>query len=278
MSTKTITFESVGEFLASADSPPETSHNKVSHTVGQSNFHGTDTFREAVSLASKGWPEGVERLSNLRASLDRVVEKTIEAKTQSLRWGVTGNFLDVGRHMTGEPESFGEYADSDSACQFKSRVIKLVANMSAIGGVGTESIFSAGAAIYAAIDVVESLGHRVELWLGSGSDPHSTAKENLQVLVLLKEASQPIDPGRLAFFLCHNASLRRLFFSVEEDLGYSPSCTTTSPLVLDDDSIVTSEVRHDDDTQEKRVSRVLEICKSVGITLSDQELQEITAS
>lgn len=278
MSIKTVTYDSVGDFLAAADSPPEKSHSKVSHIVGQANFHGTDTFREAMSLAAKGWPEGVERLSGLRASLDRVVEKTIDAKTQSLHWDVTGNFLDVGRHLSGEPEAFGEYGDPDSNCQFKSRVIKLVANMSAIGGVCSESIFSAGAAIYAAIDIIETLGHRVELWLGSGSNPRSSLKENLQILVLLKEASQPIDPGRLAFYLCHNASLRRLFFSVEEDLGYSPSFTTTCPLKLDDDSIVTSEVRYDDDTQEKRIERVLEVCKSVGITFTQEELSEITAS
>jgi hypothetical protein len=270
---KTVTFNSVGDFVAAAckDNNPQ----KSSHSLRDANFSGTETFDEAIDLSKNGWPEGVERLSRLRASLDKIVEKTLAVRSKALRWDLTGDFLDVGRHLSGEPESFGEYRDeSESHCQ--TRVIKLVANVSAIGSVSTESIFSAGAAIFAAVDILESLGHRVELWLGSGSSHNSTDKR-LQVFVLIKQASQPFDADRLAFFLCSNASLRRLFFSVEEDLGFNPNNTRTTPLVLEDDAIVTPEVERHDSTQDRRIERVLQVCESVGITFTQQELETITS-
>ena len=270
---KTVSFQSVGEFIAAAKKNPHS--HKCSHQSRDSDFAGTTTFDEAESLAVKGWPQGAKRLSSLRGSLDRIVEKSIAVKSKSLHWDLTGDFLDVGRHLTGEPESFGEYRDeSQSQCQ--TRVIKLVANVSAMASVGSSQIFSAGAAIFAAVDILESLGHRVELWLGSGSVCNQTSNR-LQVLVLIKEAHQPFDQDRFAFFLCNNASLRRFFFSVEEDYGFNPNSTRTGPLKLEQGDIVTPEVGAYDDTQQKRIERVLQVCKSVGVEFTKDELEEITA-
>lgn len=270
---KTVTYESVGKFVEAA-CVNAGDLSKCSQTIGESGFHGTETFAEAVEQSKKGWPEGVERLSKVRATLDHLVAKTIAVKGKNLRWDVTGDFLDVGRYLAGEPECNGEFRDEDEG-QLQTRVVRLVANVSAMGGVNSASIFSAGAALYAAVDILESLGHRVELWLGSGSEHNSNSKR-LQVYVLIKDASQQFDPDRLAFFLCSNASLRRLFFSVEEDLGFSPNNSSTTPLVADEDMIVTPEVNQWDDTQAKRIERVLKVCESAGVRFSKDELAEIT--
>lgn len=270
---KTVTYNSVGEFLAAASKNPDPI--KCSHQTRDSDFAGTTTYAEAESLAIKGWPQGAKRLASLRGSLDRLVERSIAVKSKSLHWDLTGDFLDVGRVLTGEPESFGEYRDdSQSHCQ--TRVIKLVANVSAMASVGSSQIFSAGAAIFAAVDILESLGHRVELWLGSGSVCNQTSNR-LQVLVRVKEACQQFDQDRFAFYLCNNASLRRFFFSVEQDLGFNPNSTRTGALKLEEGDIVTPEVGAYDDTQQKRIERVLQVCKSVGVEFTKEELQEITA-
>jgi hypothetical protein len=269
---KTVTYESVGKFVEAACVNAGVS-SKCSQTIGESGFHGTETFAEAVEQSKKGWPAGVAKLSKVRATLDHLVEKAIAVKGKNLRWDVTGDFLDVGRYLAGEPECNGEFRDEDEG-QLQTRVVRLVANVSAMGGVNSKSIFSAGAALYAAVDILESLGHRVELWLGSGSERDS---KRLQVYVLIKDASQQFDPDRLAFFLCSNASLRRLFFSVEEDLGFPPNGTSTTPLVADKDMVVTPEVNQWDDTDAKRIERVLKVCESAGVRFSQDELAEITA-
>jgi hypothetical protein len=268
---KTVTFESVSKFVEAA-CVKAGDLTKCSQTIGEAHFHGTETFAEAVEQSKKGWPAGVNRLSQLRATLDHIVEKAISVKGRNLRWDVTGDFIDVGRFLGGEPECSGEFRDEDEG-QLQTRVVRLVANVSAMGGVDSKSIFSAGAALFAAVDILESLGHRVELWLGSGSERDS---RRLQVYVLIKDASQQFDPDRLAFFLCSNASLRRLFFSVEEDLGFPPNGTSTTPLVADKDMIVTPEVGLWDDTQAKRIERVLKVCESAGVRFSQEELAEIT--
>lgn len=270
---KTVTFESVSKFVEEACKKAG-DLSKSSQQENDPGWQGTATFQEAVEQSKKGWPEGVQRLSDIRASLEHLVEKAVAVRGRNLRWDVTGDFLDVGRMLSGEPECIGEFRD-ESEGQLQTRVVRLVANVSAMGGVGSESIFSAGAALYAAVDILESLGHRVELWLGSGSERNA---KRLQVYVLIKDASQQFDPDRLAFFLCSNASLRRLFFSVEEDLGFPPNGTSTTPLVADSDMIVTPEVSQWDNTQSKRIERVLQVCKTAGVQFSQEELEEITAS
>ena len=273
-SIQTVEFHSVGDFIAAADTEPG---DKTSHNDRDPEFAGTETWAEAISLATHGWPAGVERLQTLRASLDHVVQKAVTAKCRSLRFAESGDYLDVGRYLSGEPEAFGTYVEADES-HSSGRVIKLVANVSAMGRVGSESIFSAGAAIYAAIDLLETLGHRVELWLGSGSksNDYHRPDDRLQVLVLCKPASQPFDPDRLAFFLCNNASLRRLFFSVEIDHNFPPNGCKTSPLELGDDAIVTPEVKEYDNTHERRVQRLLSICETCGVTFTSDEAEAIT--
>lgn len=270
---RTITFDSVGDFVAAAKKKGGT---KVSHKTGDKTFYGTATFEEAAKLAESGWPDGVARLTSIRGTLEKVVGAAVDARRKSLTWDVVGDFVDVGRFLSGEHECCGEFRDEADGTS-RSRVIKLVANVSAIGSVQSESIFSAGAAIFAAVDILESLGHRVELWLGSGSTRHKDSKK-LQVFVKLKSANQPFDADRVAFFLCSNASLRRMFFSVEQDAGFSPDNTATAPLVLTDGSIVTPEVKANDANQERRISRVLEVCEKVGLTFTRDELEAITAA
>lgn len=270
MSAKTIVFESVGEFLADAckgDHPD-------SHKRGDEDFHGTNTFKEAVALAKQGWPEGRERLESLRATLDAAVSKAIEAKSATQVFDVVGDYIDVGRVLEGEPECCGSYLD-DETSHAKTRVVKIVANVSALGHVEQRQIFSLGAAIYAAIDLIESLGSRVELWLGSGSRQHSGKR--LNVLVKVKDAAQPFEGDRLAFYLCNAASLRRLFFSVECQRGFFPSSTGTTHLDVEEGTVVTSEARPDDDTQARRIARVIETCEACGVRFSEEELAQITA-
>ncbi len=271
---RVVTFETIGDFIAAADTKGENS--KVSHCGVEAGFHGTATFGEAVALATKGWPAGAERLTKLRAELGSVVDKAVAAKSCKLEWDTTGDFIDIGRVLSGEPECCGSFREGQDS-QPSTRVIKLVANLSAIGGVKKESIFSAGAAVFAAVDVLETLGRRVELWLGSGS--HSRIRgDKLTVLVKAKDASQPFEPDRIAFFLAHNASLRRLFFSVEEDLGFSPNCTGTCPLLVEEGAIATPEVSQSDTTAAARAARVLQVCESCGVSFSAEERESIVVS
>lgn len=267
---KRVVFESVGEFLADAclgDHPD-------SHKPGNEDFSGTRTFKQAVALATKGWPEGRERLESLRAELESTVRRAVEAKSATLAWDVVGDFIDVGRVLEGEPESCGSYADDEDGTA-KTKVIRIVANVSALGLVEGPQIFSVGAAIYAAIDLIESLGSRVELWLASGSQ--KCGGDRLNVLVKVKDAAQPFEGDRLAFYLCHPAGLRRLFFSVECQRGFYPSSTGTTGIDVEEGTVVTAEARPEDDCPARRIARVLETCAACGVRFSEEELAQITA-
>lgn len=271
---KVVEFETVGEFLAAADTPDSQHKSSHSHRPAGDDWAGTETFEQALDLARTGWPEGAERIAKLRATLTDVVEKTVLAKSAQLHWDVAGDFLDIGRVLTGEPDSFGTFVEAESS-QPSARVIKLVCNVSARAGVQAPSIFSAGAAVVAAVDVLESLGHRVELWLGSGSENFLDACKRLTVLVKIKAASQAVDLDRLAFLTASNASLRRIFFSVEEDHGFPPNSSRTCPLKVERGAVITPEVEYADQYAHQRAARVLQVCESCGISLTAEEREEI---
>lgn len=270
---KVVEFETLAEFLAAADTPGDGKSSHRERPAGD-DWAGTETFEQALELARRGWPEGAERISTLRATLENVVQKTVVAKSAQLRWDVAGDFLDIGRVLTGEPDSFGSFVEAE-ANQPAARVVRLVCNVSARAEVKAPSIFSAGAAVVAAVDVLESLGHRVELWLGSGSENYLDRGKKLTVLVKIKEASQAVDLDRLAFLAASNASLRRIFFSVEEDLGFPPGSSRTCPLKVAPGAVITPEVENADQHSRQRIQRVLQVCESCGVSLSAEEREQI---
>ena len=270
--TNTATFENVNDFLAAATAAKDPDGHKTARG-SEVEFYGTRTFRQAAELAVTGWPEGRERLERLRAELDSRLQQAIAAKAASQEFAVTGDYVDVGRVLSGEPESFGVTVDAEGG-RVNTKVVKIVANVSALGAVGEKQIFSVGASIYAAIDLIEALGSRVELWLGSGA---SGGLGTSNVFVKIKDASQPFEADRLAFYLCHPSSLRRLFFSIEGVAGYPASGTSTASLCVEEDTIVTQEARPEDNTAARRIARAIKVCEECGIRFSEEELAEIVS-
>lgn len=262
---KTVEYQSVADLVRDAQKDPNPC--KCAFHEGESSWYGS-SFERAVERSVIGWPKGRDRVLALRAEIEEFVKDTINAASREVHYDVTGNWVDVGRYMTGEPECCGYERQADWA-NIQERVAKIVVNVSAMADVEKDAIFSAGAAAVAAIDICEALGKRCEVWIGSGSKRRDDDKQ-LQVLVLAKAANQPVDIDRLSFLFCHAGVLRRLLFSVEEDLGFAPNNSKTTKLDVPD-AVVTPEVRGSDSTVEKRRERALSVCRSLGISVTGLE-------
>jgi hypothetical protein len=259
---KKIHFESVSEIVEYAKTCPGEYDGRAS--VGD--FYGA-TFDEAVRLSSDGWDEGARRAAEVRATLDGYVEQFAQAKAGQYGYDVAaGEWLDVGRYLGGEPECFGVRLDDGES--LNSPVIRLAANVSASSAVSHKSLFSRGAVILAAIDVLESVGKRVELTVCFGSQGYGV--DPLEVSVLAKAANQPVEPDRLAYLLCHPAYLRRILFCAMERNGHRPKETRPAPYEPEEGQIATPEsLRGSDYSPEELAAHVREICALAGVEIPE---------
>jgi len=258
-----VHFDSVSEIVEFAKGAEDVE----AFIIGEAKFYGTSTFQEAVTLSESGWDEGARRAAEIRATLDGAVAELTSGRAGEYGYDVAaGEWLDIGRHLGGEPECFGVRLDSGGS--LSSPIIRLAANISASGSVSHKSLFARGAVILAAVDVLESLGRRVELTLGFGSVGYSV--EKLEISVLAKSAGQPLEPDRLAFLLCHPAYLRRITFAAMERHGHRPGATRPAPYTPEEGQIVTPEaLRGSDYSPEELAEHVREICTLAGVEVPE---------
>jgi len=265
---KTIRFDSFDAFVAAAAVPSPTanpSDGSRAETSESSPFYGyTAKFDKALDLALTGWAEGARRCNELRASIDSLVREAVVSKQAGYGWEVVGDCVDVGKYLTGEPECWvAQVPDGESTA---GPIVRLVANVAASSSVGAESLFARGAIVFATIDLLESLGHRVELTVARGT---TTLGKTLQIYVPVKAANQPLDPDRLAFCLCNPAFLRRLTWSVSEHHGFIPKRTRPASVVVEGGEVLAlGEARRPQDfTKQELFDHVRSLCEKCGVTI-----------
>lgn len=262
-------FESFDEFVAQSLVVPR--NCRSSRRTNSPGFHGTANFEEAVSIARTGWPQGAARAVAIGASVSAAVRDVINANASSYAWDVAGQFIDIGRYLTGEPECFGTIVEDAEA--IKKPVVKLVVNLSASACVSADTLVARGVAVVAAVDILEAAGRRVEVVAATAHHSYST---QLEIRIPVKSAGQPLDIDRLAFCLAHPSFYRRLIWSVSEQHGVLPSACTAESVTPDGDEIAT---RHFHGVVDK--TRLLEeikwICDQCGIEIPQEEIDALSA-
>lgn len=273
MSTKNVERH---EFVALSDLLKDNERWSDRHPGGdasrqpkQKDFNDTNTYEETIALTKTGWKRGADRVNALRTELDTAVQTLVAAKAATVAYDVDGDWVDIGRLVAGEPECCGSW-DSQGE-DAKNKVVKIVANVSVSWMVKQETIFARGAACLAAVDILESLGRRVELWVSVGLNDHRNGLSETHVLA--KPAGQPVDTDRLAFVLCHADMFRRILFAHLEINNHNPSCCVPTPVKGDGEAIILPELRtgkvpsHDDN-----IRQVIRICELAGIVFTDEDI------
>lgn len=240
-----------------------------SHDKKEKDFNYTDTYEETVGLTKSGWRHGAEKVNALRTELDGAVQSLVAAKAAAISYGVEGDWVDVGKLLTGDPECCGTWeVQGDDR---NDKVVKIVANVSVSWKVKPETIFARGAACLAAVDILESLGRRVELWVALGIRDWRNGESESHIIV--KPASQPVDTDRLAFVLCHADMFRRILFAHMEINDHNPSTSIPAPVVADGEAIVLPELCTGSvPTKCENIKQVIKICEMAGILFSDEDI------
>ena len=189
-------------------------------------WSGGLTWEQAKIIALNGWKDGMKEIEKYRAKITPAITDKVLRAYQV--YAVTGSSVDVGRFLSNDPECF--VSRELKEMNYPGKVFKIVVSISFSAEITPETIIQRGAIICALIDAIEFAGHRTEVvcnWAVSvGSNDSERQGENkehgwLEVSVIIKKSSQPLDMTDLAFCLAHPAMLRRIMFSVAEIEGWS---------------------------------------------------------
>lgn len=257
--------ESMGEMLRDIDERhPQTKFAARKHDDSDS-FYGGLTIKQARSLLDTGWSEGAVRVAKVRASLQESVARVLSEKAAQVWYDVEGDWADVGRIASGEPECCGSFQHSGE--DGGTRIVKIVANLCVSAAVDHETMFCRGAAVAAATDILEALGHRVQINVGMGMDDYANGRK-LDLQFVLKQAGQPVDSDRLAAVLCHPSFFRRVGFKWMEAHGCDPGCCFPGPIPAKAGTVTLPELKTGSrPSHEDTVRQVLDICRLCGIEL-----------
>lgn len=211
-------FDSWTEFVDRA--ARSTSYRDTSHSAGN-DWAGGVSFDGALQLARDGWAEGADRLADMTARLEGRLANRVTVQTPG--YSVAGpGVLDMGRYLTGHPEAFMVWKDSETVSETESPrgVLRILINGCSSWHVDAETIFWRGAAAVAIVDMAERAGARCEVEMVErvncyGDGGYNTADTR----ILLKRAQDHVETDLLAYALAHPATLRRLTFGYWETLS-----------------------------------------------------------
>jgi hypothetical protein len=235
-----IQFDDVESAVALALKPPPERNKhegKTSRDDDMPKFFGA-SLKDAAKLATLGWPEG-------RAQIVRWLEAYQSTTTlgadRALSYDVAGFRPDVARAIAGDPLNM---ISAGPELRTRAPVVSLAMNISVSSGVDGSQIILWGIALASHIDALEAAGYRVDLTITSVN----VCRANKLYLALnthLKAPDQPLDLDRLAYWLAHPSSLRRIMFAnydqrpagFEHDLGmrgnYGIPADVRKPIGLD---------------------------------------------
>lgn len=216
MSVPKITrFADVEELLAAVNAPCALADSFRSSITQGRGFTGTDSLAEAVALARKGWQGGTAEIERLRIEIDRSLSGLIPMLEPF--YDVTGDMIDVGRFVTGEPEDFLTLVDNGLRHESPSpRIVHIVCNIAVSGSISQDVIMRRGAAMVVLIDTLERHGIRCRVDLVDVTADKRQGGDQFEVYMTVKHDGESVSIDKLAYFLAHASAMRRLLFAVYE--------------------------------------------------------------
>ena len=200
-------FDSLDEMADHADTAAAMPGNgEKAKQTGDAEFKGTYTFKEAHTLATRGWAQGRANMADCLSKGARTLNVTHRAA-----WlDVAGAFPIVPVAVSGDPLCMMTIGETDRATR---PIIRLVVSRGALSCVTCEAIESRGAAILAWVDKLESEGARVEI-LCVHSTQEYAGKQTYTCAWNVKRAHEPLDIDRAAFSIVHTAAQRRISWAI----------------------------------------------------------------
>lgn len=208
-------FQSFGQFIDAVQAPAAMADKNRASLNGTATFTGTDSLADAVLLARRGWQGGTATIERLRLRIDKMLGGSIPVP--DIEYDVSGDWLDIGRFLGGEPEYFGSMVDFGRRQDAPvAKMVRVVVNIAASQSIGEETMLMRGAAAIVLVDTLERHGIRCRIDLCHAVSNRVVKADSLETYVTVKQEGEHLSPDKLAFLLGHRSSCRRLMFAIEE--------------------------------------------------------------
>lgn len=215
---KIFQFESLEAFINKADDREHSRsqwQHRTSRRAGDGDWAGAKTFDEAIDQARYGWDDGVVRMNQIA-----------EFYHSTNKWHIDkARFLDVGGSYPIVPVWLGGdpacMVDDGSMYQRPKPILHIIVNRTNNYTISAESIFNFGAALMVCVDQIETAGTSVEIDVVTTS--YGTRSQTLITDTKIKRPGDHLEKNRLAYAMANPGYLRRLEFSVLEQIAeYEP--------------------------------------------------------
>lgn len=215
-------FDTWGDYLAWVSSPKQAGSEHDASTrkgAARSDWSGSASFQEAWDLARFGWPDGRKLIDALTSQVEHLTADLVTRPT--VAFDVTGDCVDVGRFLSGEPECMMHFEQEE--IQGAGRVVRVRIDVAASAAVDPKDMMKRGAAALALVDCLENAGRSCEIVFTCCTEVGNSRIDNI---VMLKEAGAPVEMDSLAFAIAHPSSLRRIGFAAweHENEGLRDAC------------------------------------------------------
>lgn len=172
------------------------------------------SIESTLDLISHGWPEGDKAIDIIFQTVQNRIKAEVD-NGYTVQFDVSGSWLDIGRHVAGEPECFGELAIDHK----DKPAIKIILNSTVSAGIPVDYIRNRGAALLAFIDylrrdyevsleVINLVSCRGDAW---------GEMEGWNCLLKFKvDCSVDYSRDMVAFWTASERVTRSLVFSIQE--------------------------------------------------------------
>lgn len=172
---------------------------------GQEGFEGDGNL---LDLCRNGWPKYEAEAMEIAEAATRMIET--ECDIHMPTFAVTGDAIDMGRHMAGLPEDMIDFPLMKTSTV--GSVVTLCSDVATTGAVSNQAIKRRGLTIAGLAIALENLGHSTELWVNDEYYTYKRIRERLMIRTLVKGTNDFIDPARIMFAFCHPGMQRGINF------------------------------------------------------------------
>jgi len=196
------------DFVATNMTEPK--HSGSSANQGADRFNAFESYEVAMDTF-RNKPQSVVKYDPTEMRV-----RDINESGTNVDYDVTGDYIDMGRHMEGLPEAWGSMHNGNA----RNRRVNLVLNLNQMARMNEKDINHRGERVLRLVDALEAGGVRTQL----------TAIESTQcghIEITLKKHDEPLTITDLAV-VNHSEFLRRIIFRIVEnsktwDYGYGSS-------------------------------------------------------
>ena len=270
-----IKFNSFEEFLDQVQKK-RTKNAGTSSTVTRGHkWTLGDGWEESIRLAKEGWPLGSDKLKELNELTEIPSGARDFAPVSTL--SLSGDEVDVGLHLTGEPECMLDWQIEETPSFGK--VVKLVVSLVGNCGISSDALRRRGMFACLLVDMLEACGLRCEVWAVVKCCSDDDDRIRFLTEVCVKQSDEPVELDRLAFMLGHPSVFRRFGFRMMEQqpkgswgfdqtkYGYGCSVAYPEHLRSEEDGVLYIGGEHSHQTDEQ----VIEDAKRLALKWTGSE-------